>query len=259
MNTTLNVALVQTDLVWENPLANRLNISNHLKNLPQSVDLIVLPEMFTTGFSMEPARLFESMDGESVCWMQNLAKEKATAIVGSIIIKENNKYYNRFLFVEPTGAVTTYDKKHLFTLSGEHREYTSGRTPVIIEYKGWKICPFICYDLRFPVWSRNSQQYDLLLYVANWPRPRILAWSTLLKARAIENMAYCLGVNRVGVDENGHNYSGNTAAFDFLGNQLTKVCENKEDVLFASLEREPMLRTRKKLGFLNDQDSFLIQ
>src|SRR5690606_35891756 len=196
MKNTLQIALIQTHLVWENPTQNRELLSEKLKTLSEPVDIIVLPEMFTTGFSMHAAKLAETMQGDTVQWMQSIAKQQQVAITGSLIIKEDNQFYNRLLFVHPDGNIETYDKRHTFTLAGEDKVYASGTEKKIIHYKGWKLCPLVCYDLRFPVWARNVEAYDVLIYVANWPHVRVHAWDTLLKARAIENMAYCVGVNR---------------------------------------------------------------
>ncbi len=216
MKNILKITIIQSELVWENSAQNRQVFLEKIKSISEVVDLIILPEMFTTGFTMNPEKVAETMDGETIHWLKYLAKEKNTAITGSLIIKEGNKYYNRLVFVHPTGEIKTYDKRHTFTLAGEDKIYTAGNKKLIVAYKGWKICPMICYDLRFPVWSRNTDDYNLLIYVANWPKPRITAWSTLLKARAIENMSYVVGVNRIGADDNGHEYSGNSAAMMLL-------------------------------------------
>jgi predicted amidohydrolase len=257
MHSELKVAIIQKDLVWQNAEQNRLNLDKTFTEI-SNVDLIVLPEMFTTGFSMSPKPIAETMQGKTVSWLLNTAKKLNSAIVGSIIIEENDAYFNRMLFVHPGGKIDHYDKKHAFALAGENEEYTSGKTKLIVDYKGWRISPLICYDLRFPVWSRNVENYDLLLYSANWPKPRINAWNTLLKARAIENMSYCIGVNRVGLDDNGFEYSGNSIAIDFLGNELTETCEDKEAIIYASLHKEQMHNMRMKLPFLEDKDIFTI-
>ena len=186
---------------------------------------------------------------------QSLAKAKNCAITGSLVIIEGGNYYNRLLFVFPSGEIHYYNKRHLFTLAGEDKSYTKGTQKLIIEYRGWKICPLICYDLRFPVFARNVEQYDLLLYVANWPTIRIQAWDTLLKARAVENMSYTIGVNRVGKDEKDYDYSGHSQVVDFLGNYAIAPQET-EGIFYAQLNKEALLKTRTKLGFLNDQDTF---
>jgi len=256
MQEQLRVAIIQSDLVWENPKQNRKNFTEKIDNINQEVDLIVLPEMFSTAFTMNAPEVAETMDGKSVLWMQKLASETNAAIVGSIIVSEANKYYNRLLFVEPSGTITYYDKRHTFTLAGEDKVFSAGSKKLIMDYKGWKICPLVCYDLRFPVWARNTENYDVLLYVANWPKPRILAWDTLLKARAIENMSYCIGVNRVGVDNEQNEYCGHSAVYDILGNNITTLKPNKEHIEIATLERSQVNFYRNKLKFLQDMDSF---
>jgi predicted amidohydrolase len=258
MQSELKITLIQADLIWHNVKENRNQFSKKINAIKEKVDLIVLPEMFTTGFSMVPFEISESMQGKTIGWMQKKASEKQAAITGSIIIKEEGKYYNRFLFVHPSGNVETYDKRHLFTLAGEDKVYTSGKEKLIVNYKGWKICPLICYDLRFPVWARNIDNYDLLLYVANWPKPRIEAWDTLLKARAIENMSYTIGVNRVGVDANQLAYSGHSAVYDSLGKKLTNIKINVEDIEVLTLYKKHLKEVRSKLNFLKDKDTFQI-
>ena len=267
MNTTnkLKTALIQADLIWENPAENRNHFKEKINKLPLGIDLIILPEMFTTGFTMNAQHLAETMTGDTINWMQDVANKKQTAIVGSIIIKEpclntdkEHNYYNRLLFVHPSGKIDFYDKKHLFTLAGENKMFSAGKSTSIIDYKGWKICPLICYDLRFPIWARNTLNYDLLLYVASWPIPRIEAWNTLLKARAIENMSYTIGVNRVGTDANDYEYNGNSATYDMLGKCLTKNTA-EEISLIIELDKEVQCKTRDKFRFLDDKDFFTIQ
>ncbi len=254
----MKVALLQTDLIWENPLANRLLLESEILSCAQKFDLLVLPEMFTTGFTMFPKNHAESMQGETVVWMQQLAKKTKAALTGSVIILENEKYYNRMLFVFPNGTVDYYDKRHLFSLVGEDNSYTKGLNKKIVTYKNWTICLQICYDLRFPAFSRNQEQYDLLLYVANWPKPRITAWNILLKARAVENMCYTIGVNRVGKDTDNTDYIGNSQAIDFVGNELLH-CADKKGIFVVKLKKEELLKAREKFPFLNDQDTFTIQ
>ena len=251
----MKIALIQTDISWENPVQNRINLEEKINSIKEEVDLVVLPEMFTTGFAMNPNETFETKEGDTVNWLLKTSKKGNFAIVGSFVIKENSKYYNRLLFVQPNGTVSKYDKRHLFTLAGEEKVYTAGTEKLIIEYKGFKICPLICYDLRFPVFSRNVEDYDVLIYVANWPKPRINAWDILLKARAVENMSYVIGVNRVGTDNNNLEYSGHSQVVDYLGNCLIDSKE-LDGVFIVDLDKEPMLETRKKLNFLNDKDSF---
>ena len=254
----LKIALIQADLVWQNAEQNRINFSKKINEITEHVDVIVLPEMFTTGFSMQPQKIAEYMLGDTVTWMQQIASEKNTAICGSIIISENKNFYNRFIFVHPEGKIEYYNKRHLFTLAGEHTVYTQGEEKIIIEYKDWKICPLVCYDLRFPVWARNVEEYDVLLYVANWPKPRIAAWDTLLKARSIENMCYTIGVNRVGNDANNLEYSGHSGVYNCLGEEVVKAKQNKEETIIAVLEKNHITETRNKLNFLSDKDLFEI-
>ena len=258
MQNQLQIALIQTDLAWENPNQNRLNFTKKIEGITEDVDLVILPEMFTSGFTMNASDVAETMDGETVSWMRDLSSKKGIAIVGSLVISENNNFYNRLLFVEPSGKITYYDKRHTFTLVGEDETYTAGKEKVIIDYKGWKICPLICYDLRFPVWARNTEDYDVLIYVANWPKPRVSAWDALLKARAIENMCYCIGVNRVGIDGVNSNYSGHSAVYDVLGNTLTSMIPNEEQIEIITLEKRHIDAYRNKFKFLNDKDSFTI-
>ncbi len=253
----LTVTLIQTELFWHDVEKNLSNISNKIAAIQTKTDLIVLPEMFTSGFTMKPEEVAESMDGTTVQWMKKTATTKNAAICGSIVIKENNHFCNRFLFVEPNGTISFYDKKHTFTLAGEDKVYKAGSEKKSINYKGWKIAPLICYDLRFPVWSRNTNDYDVLLYVANWPQPRVNAWDALLKARAIENMAYCIGVNRVGKDNNGHNYVGHSAAYNSLGDQM--IFMDKEEIATVVLLKASLKANREKLRFLEDRDHFILK
>lgn len=251
----MKIALIQTSLAWENPIENRSHLAQKITGFMEDVDLIVLPEMFSSGFTMNPKAVAETMQGETVSWLQHLAKAKECAITGSLVVEEKGKYYNRLVFVFPDGAIKTYDKRHLFSLAGENKSYTAGNDKLIIEYKGFKICPLVCYDLRFPVFSRNVEDYDVLLYVANWPKPRINAWDILLKARAVENMCYTIGVNRIGNDENHHEYTGHSQVVDFLGNYLLQPQE-ADAVFIVELDKENLLETRSKLAFLNDRDDF---
>ena len=259
MQNQLKIALIQSDLVWENPKENLDNFTKRINTISEDLDVIVLPEMFTTGFTMNASKVAEPMDGETVLWMKKMAKKNNAAIVGSVVISEEKNYYNRLLFVEPSGNISKYDKRHTFTLVGENKTYTSGTEKVIINYKGWKISPLICYDLRFPVWARYTANYDVLLYVANWPKPRISAWDALLKARAIENMSYCIGVNRVGIDGVKSEYSGHSACYDVLGDLQTSFKPNREDTEVVTLEKRHIEAYRNKLKFLDDRDLFSIQ
>jgi len=253
----MKIALIQTSLIWENPMENRSHLAQKITGFMEDVDLIVLPEMFSSGFTMNPRAVAEKMDGETVAWLQHLAKAKDCAITGSLVIEENESYYNRLVFVYPTGEVKSYDKRHLFTLSGEHQHYTAGVEKLIVEWRGFKICPLVCYDLRFPVFSRNTEDYELIVYVANWPKPRINAWDILLKARAVENLCYTIRVNRVGMDDNNQEYVGHSQVVDYLGNHIIMPREN-EGVFIVELDKNAMLETRKKLPFLDDQDKFTV-
>jgi len=253
----LNISLIQTDIIWENPQANREYLSEKIKQVKLETDLVILPEMFTTGFTMN-VDLAETMEGETVNWMQNIATEKQIAITGSIIIKEQNNYHNRLLFIFPNGKIEYYDKRHSFSYGNEHETFTAGSSKLILTYKGWKICPLICYDLRFPVWARNTENYDLLIYVASWPEKRIYAWDTLLKARAIENLSYTIGVNRIGEDGKNYNYVGHSIALDFLGKSISKEHCSIEKVIEISLDKSLQNEKRHHFGFLNDKDQFSI-
>jgi len=251
----MKVALIQSSLFWENPKANRNHFEEKINAFTEQVDLIVLPEMFSTGFTMNPEAVFETMQGETILWIQSLAKAKNSAITGSLVIKENDNFYNRLLFVFPSGEIQFYDKRHLFTLAGEEKVYTSGKEKLIVEYLGWKICPLVCYDLRFPVFARNVEDYDVLIYVANWPKSRILAWDILLKARSVENMCYTIGVNRTGFDDNNFEYNGHSQTVDYMGYYVLEPQET-EGVFIVELNKEKLNEARNKLGFLNDRDSF---
>jgi len=254
----MKIALIQSDLYWEEASKNRNNFESKINQIDSSVNLVVLPEMFSTGFTMNAPEVAETMQGETVLWLQSLAKQKNFAITGSLIIVENEKYYNRMLFVFPSGKIQYYDKRHLFSLAGEDKFYTSGKEKVIVEYLDWKICLQVCYDLRFPVFARNVENYDLLLYVANWPKVRTNAWDSLLKARAIENLSYVAGVNRVGLDAHDYEHIGHSQVIDFLGNFILEPQE-AEAIFIVELDKNAMLETRKKLDFLNDKDIFEIK
>jgi len=253
----MKIALIQIHLSWENPSQNRDSIEKKINSIEENVDLIILPEMFTSGFTMNPKNVAETIQGETILWLKDLAKTKNSAITGSLVIEENGNYFNRLVFVFPNGEFQHYDKRHLFTLAGEDKVYTPGTKKLIIEYNGFKICPLICYDLRFPVFSRNIEDYDLLIYVANWPKSRITSWDILLKARAVENMSYVIGVNRIGMNDNKHEYVGHSQAIDFLGNYIVEPSE-VEAVIMVELDKEKMLVTRRNLAFLNDKDEFEI-
>ena len=257
MQDQLKIALIQSDLVWENPKKNRKHLKEKMETI-SNVDLIVLPEMFSTGFTMNAKAVAETMGGKTVAWMKKQALKTNAAITGSLVITEDGKFYNRLLFVEPSGDIQIYDKRHTFTLAGEDKIYSIGNKKLIVDYRGWKLCPMVCYDLRFPVWARNTENYDVLLFVANWPKPRVFAWDTLLKARAIENMCYCVGVNRVGLDDEQNEYCGHSAAYDILGNEMTAFKPNREQIEMVTLERNHIHFYRNKLKFLNDKDAFTL-
>lgn len=257
MKEELQIALIQSHLLWENPIANLDKFDTLLEQVSEEIQLIVLPEMFTTGFSMNPVDLAEKMDGNTVNWLLNWSKKKQAAICGSVIITENNNYYNRFLFVTPDGEIRSYDKRHRFMMAGEGELYTAGEDTVLIEYEGWKIFPQICYDLRFPVFARNTVDYDVVLYVANWPKPRVGAWDALLRARAIENMSYCIGVNRIGLDGKGLEYVGHSAVYDVLGDEIA-FAKAEEKIITATLSKNHIKETRERLPFLEDKDEFTL-
>lgn len=257
MEDNLKVTIIQSELHWEDVNANLSMFSDKIQNIDEKTDLIILPEMFSTGFSMNAENLAEHNDGKTLNWMISEAKKHNTAIMGSVIISEDNHFYNRLYFVFPDGSYSQYDKKHTFTLAKENETYTAGTKRLIVDYKGWKICPLVCYDLRFPVWARNTENYDILIYVANWPKVRTVAWDTLLRARAIENMTYCIGVNRVGFDGNEHEYVGHSAVYDALGKQVSTSAfdEFTETVV---LEKKHIESNRNHFQFLNDQDDFTL-
>lgn len=255
MQSHLKLSLIQTDLVWENPKANQEKFSSLINELEET-DLIILPETFNTGFSMDSKKLAEKMDGPTIAWMRNEAEEANSVICGSLIIEEEGKYYNRFIWMEPDGSVQHYDKRHLFRMGEENKSFTNGTEKLIINYKGWKICPMICYDLRFPVWSRNQEQYDLLIYVANWPEVRINAWEKLLYARAIENQSYVAAANRIGIDGVGVNCSGSSMLIDPKGDLIYKAQDQMEMTNTSSISLSELHDFRKKFPVAMDADKF---
>jgi predicted amidohydrolase len=255
---TLNVTLIQADIVWEDKKVNLKQYQSFIESVQDKKEVVVLPEMFSTGFSMNTQELAEPMDGATVQWMKNTSKQHRCILTGSLIIEEEGNYYNRLLWVQPDGVVYHYDKRHLFAYADEHNHFTSGDKRLIVSVKGFRICPMVCYDLRFPVWSRNrDEEYDILLYVANWPERRNLAWKALLQARAIENQSYCIGVNRVGADAKGLNYSGDSGAYGPLGEKLYEV-SGTSAVHTITLEKDVIDNTRNHLPFLKDADGFMI-
>ena len=233
----LTITLVQSELIWEHPEANRDRFTARLQPLAGATDLIVLPEMFTTGFSMNGGPLAETMEGPTLTWMRRQARQLTADVTGSVIMRESDRLYNRLLWVKPDGQCVTYDKKHLFRMSGEHEVYAAGQALLTVDVNGWRVRPFICYDLRFPLWCRNQNMaYELALFVANWPAARALHWRTLLQARAIENLSYVAGVNRVGTDGNGQTYCGDSTVIDPRGAVVYHRAD-EEDVFTTTLSR----------------------
>jgi len=270
--STLTITIIQSNLHWEDKPANLKMLEEKINNIKEKTEVVVLPEMFSTGFSMQPKLLAEKMDGESVSWMKKIAASKKIILTGSLIIEDDGNYYNRLIWMLPNGQFGYYDKRHLFAYAGEHEEYTSGSKRLIASVKGWKINLMVCYDLRFPVWARQTSpptplleergevtsEYDVLIYVANWPERRIHAWKTLLQARAIENQCYVIGVNRVGKDGKDIYYSGDSMVVDAMGEMLyTKAHE--EDIFTITLQKDKLEEIRTKLPFLKDADDFFIE
>ncbi len=249
----LKITVIQPNMIWENPGANLVKYSEMISDLGPT-DIIVFPEMFTTGFSMQPIILKEKMDGVAINWMKKIASKKNAAVIGSLIIEDDDKICNRAVWVFPDGKIEKYDKRHLFTMGQEPLHYSPGNSKAIIEYKGWRFCPLICYDLRFPVWARNTENYDVLLYVANWPAQRHHHWKSLLVARAVENQAYCIGANRTGIDGAGIHYSGDSCIIspkgdaDFMG--------ESENIKTFEISYKELHDYRKKFPLLEDRDEF---
>lgn len=256
MFNSLSISLIQPNTVWHDTKAN-IDLIDRLMEEIHDSHMIILPEMWNTGFSMSPEGVATTMDGDVVRQMQSWAKRKSAIVGGSVIIKEKDKYYNRFLLVSADGPVASYDKKHLFTLAGEHKSYTAGKSPVTQNFYSWDIHLNICYDLRFPVWSRRDLPYDLLIYTANWPAQRHHAWRTLLQARAIENQCYVIGTNRVGIDINDHKYLGGSAVINYNGHHILEM-NDQEGVGNAQISKSELLSYRSKLNFLSDRDHFIL-
>lgn len=253
----LKVTIVQTTLHWEDIDANLDMFSKTLAVInPASTDIIVLPEMFSTGFTMKANNFAEDMNGKAVQWMHQTAAEKKCVVTGSLIIKENSHYYNRLVWMRPDGTYETYDKRHLFRMGEENNTYTAGNKRIIVEVKGWKICPLVCYDLRFPVWSRNTNSYDCLIYVANWPDVRSYPWRHLLIARAIENQVYAVGVNRIGKDGNNMDHAGYSAVIDPRGHIISRTKPNEPTIETAILSWKELEDLRKIFPVGMDADSF---
>jgi len=258
----LKITIIQADLHWEDIGANLAMFEEKIWQIGESTDVIVLPEMFTTGFTMQAPRLAEHMNMRTFKWMKQMADQTGALILGSFIANVHDRFYNRLLWMEPGGNYKTYDKRHLFRMADEHQVYTPGESLLIGHWKGWRICPLICYDLRFPVWARQrpgaettNPEYDVLVYVANWPARRSHAWKTLLCARAIENQCYVVGVNRVGQDGKEINYSGDSLVINPLGEVLYHMAD-EEDIFTITLEREKLEEVRTKFPFLKDGDDF---
>lgn len=251
----LNLTLIQADLHWQNPAANYALYDELIDESGGSSDLIVLPEMFTTGFTMNAADNFEDINGPSTDWLLATASRTGAAICGSLIIRDAEQFYNRLLWATPAGELHTYDKRHLFRMADEQEHYSAGNEKIIVTLGDWRICPLICYDLRFPVWSRNQNDYDLLLYVANWPAPRRAAWETLIPARAVENLCYAVGVNRVGKDGNGVEYVGNSMVTDFLGHP-TLTTDANAGAFTTTISLDKLDRYRQKFPAWKDADAF---
>jgi predicted amidohydrolase len=259
----IKVAAVQADLVWEDHEANLMHFDHLLSELQGDPDLIVLPEMFNTAFSMKPEVFSEPVDGPTLSWVQNKAKALNAAIVASWMVEEDGKYFNRLHFVYPDASFKTYDKRHLFRMGEENEHFSAGDDSLILEFKGWKIKPMVCYDLRFPVWAKNgfngeNYDYDLLIYIANWPAARSKPWRTLLAARAIENQSCLIGVNRIGKDEVGNDYSGHSLIIDAKGEPMAQLEEWKEDVAYATLSYNDLYNFRSKFTVGLDWDRFQI-
>lgn len=252
----MKVIIIQPDIKWEDRKSNILKYYDYFMNI-QKCDIIVLPEMFTTGFTMNPKLHYETMYGETISWMKFWASKIDTAICGSLVIKDSENYYNRFVFVKPDGSVEFYDKRHLFSLGKEDKFYERGIEQKIIEWRGFKILPIICYDLRFPVWSRytSDNEYDMMICVANWPESRSIAWKTLLKSRAIENQSFVIGCNRIGLDGNGINHSGDSMIIGPIGEILS---EPHNDIIEYELDIDYLKKTRNDFQFLNDGDLFKV-
>ncbi len=257
----LSVTLIQSDLHWQSSGANLAMFEEKIWQIEGSTDLIVLPEMFNSGFTMNAKEVAEPMNFTTFKWMLQMAAQTKAVITGSFVVNENGLFYNRLLWMQPDGEWQFYDKRHLFRMAEEHNHYSPGSQKIIPTVKGWRVCPLICYDLRFPVWSRQQNQsfeYDVLLYVANWPAARVTAWDALLRARAIENLAYCLGVNRVGQDNNGIAYNGHSAVYDGKGDtQYFKA--DLEAVATVVLSKSELMKLREKFPANMDADRFKIE
>jgi omega-amidase len=251
----LKIAMVQSQLHWEDIDANLSMFGDKISAINEQVDIIVLPEMFATGFSMKPEGKAEKMDGKSINWMKSMASKSNAVVTGSLMMEEDGKFYNRLIWMRPDGTYSYYNKRHLFSMAGEEKVYTPGNKKLIETVKGWKICPMICYDLRFPVWIRNLENYDVLIFAANWPEKRIQQWRKLLQARAIENQCFVIGLNRVGKDGNDFAYIGHSMMVDTQG-EIQLEIENEEKTAIVTLNYESLTLTRRYMPFLADRDQF---
>ena len=254
---TLTVSIVQAELYWHDANKNLDQFAASIESIDDSTDLIVLPEMFTSGFTMDAAANAEAMDGKSIQWMRDMAEYAQAAVCGSLIIEDDGRFFNRFIYMPAKGDLCYYDKRHLFRLADEQRHYSPGVEHITFDLNGFRICPMICYDLRFPVWSRNQDDYDLLIYVANWPSRRQFAWDTLLRARAIENLSFVAGVNRNGLDGNDLPYTGGSCIVDYLGADLANL-HDRNGVASATLDRKALFEFRERFAFDKDADAFSI-
>ena len=253
-NTTLKIGLVQMNVQWEDPSANIHHLENLLNTLPET-DLLLLPEMWSTGFSMRPESIAENENGIALRWMKAHSQKLNCVIAGSLSVRDGDKYYNRLYCVHPKGKIDHYDKRHLFSYGKEDQHYSAGDQRIIIEINGWRIMPIICYDLRFPAWCRNNLDYELMIVVANWPTPRITHWDALLKARAIENQSYIAAVNRIGTDGNDLEYPGHSSIYDMNGQAVTNM-DHREGIETHTLEKSVLIEYRERFRFLQDRDQF---
>ena len=258
MTDELKITIVQANIHWENKKENMEMFSHMIRNMAQHTDLVILPEMFSTGFSMQPALLAEHVNGPTVSWMGKIARQFNAVVTGSIIIKENEEFFNRMIWMPPEGDYDYYDKRHLFRMGEENQRYSAGNRKLITNWKGWRFRPLVCYDLRFPVWSRNINDYDMLIYIANWPEARRKVWKSLLVARALENQAYVVGVNRVGVDGRDISYAGESMIVGPMGNIVSKISAHKESVETVSLSLDDLITFREKFPVHLDADNFRI-
>jgi len=254
----IKIACIQSDLAWEDADKNLDMFASEFKVVPEDTDLIILPEMFSTGFSMKTEKLAEKMNGRSFEWLKEQATKINKVIIGSLIIADNNDYYNRLFVMFPDGNYEYYDKRHLFRMGNEHKHYSAGNKRLVFQYKNWRICPLTCYDLRFPVWSRNQNDYDLLIYIANWPESRRVVWEKLLPARAIENQVYVAGVNRVGEDGEGLSYAGDTMIINPRGEIMVKSKEKTQQIIHGDLSLDKLNQFREKFPVGLDADKFKI-